>query len=111
MTDEDKRKDREFQCDLTKLQVEIEYFIAGLIGLLAILYVVLRYYGHVPWVPYVVTVLVIIALVGLLLVWFGVKNTGFKEIRKKYIETQNRTGRFRLAILGIELILIETNES
>lgn len=85
-----KKEDREFQYDLTKLQVDLGFYIAFAIGLLAIAYGLLSYYKD-NLLGTVLTDLVVIpfAVVYLILV-LRFKERRFKDIKEKYISTQQQ---------------------
>jgi hypothetical protein len=85
---EDNKKEREFQYDLTKLQVDLEFYIALAIGLLAISYGLLSYYKDNP-LGTLLTSFVLIPLGCVLLgLIYRFKEKGFKHIKEKHMSAQ-----------------------
>jgi len=85
-----KKEDREFQYDLIKVQVDLEFYIAFAIGMLAIAYGLLSYYKD-NLLGTVLTDLVVIpfAVVCLILV-LRFKERRFKDIKKEYIDSTTK---------------------
>lgn len=81
--DASKTKDREFQYEMTKLQVDFEFNFTVLIGLLAIGYGLLIFYRDNS-LGYGLTIAVIVLVALGLVVVKHVQKQRFKEIRAKY---------------------------
>lgn len=81
--DAKRQQDREFQCDLTKLQVDFEFSFTMVIGVMAILYGLLSVYKDNLTLVVVIDILLFVAFVSLLAIYYK-KETRFQEIRKKY---------------------------
>jgi hypothetical protein len=81
--DVDRQRDREFQYDITKLQVDFEYALTGLIGAIAILYGLLSFYKDNS-LGYALTIIMIFVGVILLSIVRRKKEERFQAIKKKY---------------------------
>jgi hypothetical protein len=85
---EEEKENRKFQFDLTKAQVDFEFWFALSIGMLAIGYGLLSYFKD--------NLLGLIVIDGLLLFVFAflirihhIKEDRFKDIKRRYIETSS----------------------
>ena len=87
MSEDAKKQEREFQYDLTSLQVDLEFYIAFAIGTLAIAYGLLSYYKDNLLGTLLTDVLVIPVAVLFLIRVYRFKKQRFKDIKKKYIDS------------------------
>ena len=87
MSEDAKKQEREFQYDLTNLQVDLEFYIALAIGILAIAYGLLSYYKDNLLGTLLTDVLVIPVAVLFLIRVYRFKKQRFKDIKKKYIDS------------------------
>jgi membrane protein YdbS with pleckstrin-like domain len=81
--DTKRQEEKEFQYDLTKLQVDYEFTFTMLIGVIAILYGLLSFYRDNP-IGYGLTIIMIFVAVISLSAVHRVKEKKFQAIRKKY---------------------------
>jgi len=82
--DANKREDREFQYEITKLQVDFQSTYALTIGALAILYGLLVFYRDNP-LGFVLTIILIsVVVVAVLPLVRREKERRFQAIREKY---------------------------
>jgi len=87
MSEDAKKQEREFRYDLTNLQVDLEFYIALAIGILAIAYGLLSYYKDNLLGTLLTDVLVIPVAVLFLIRVYRFKKQRFKDIKKKYIDS------------------------
>jgi len=87
MSEDAKKQEREFQYDLTNLQVDLEFYIALAIGVLAIAYGLLSYYKDNPLGTLLTDFVVIPFAVVYLILVYRFKKQRFKDIKKKYIDS------------------------
>jgi hypothetical protein len=83
---EEEKKNRKFQFDLTKVQVDFEFWFAFSIGMLAIGYAMLAYFKD-NLVGSIAADGVLLFAVLFLVRVYNLKEERFKAIRKKYIES------------------------
>ena len=82
----EKERERKFQYELTKIQVDFEFGFTVIIGMLAILYGLLSFYEDNPLGSWL-TIASIGVTVVFLYILLKLKEKKFKDLRKKYIES------------------------
>jgi hypothetical protein len=82
----EEKENRKFQFELTKAQVDFEFWFAFSIGMLAIAYGLLSYFkDNLP--ALIATNGLLLLAVAFLLSTYHVKEDRFRDIKRRYIET------------------------
>ena len=82
----DQERERKFQFEIAKAQVDFEINITVIIGVIAILYGLLSFYG-MGTLGYWLAIGAILLGMVLLILLYREKERRFERIRKKYIES------------------------
>ena|GEM_PF-5220879 len=82
---EDEKKTRKFQYALTKAQIDLEYWLALGIGILAIAYGLLSFYKDNFLGRVLTNVLILVAIVFVTRIYY-IKEEKFKAIKKLYLD-------------------------
>jgi c-di-AMP phosphodiesterase-like protein len=81
--DTSKREDREFQCEMAKLQVDFEFAFSVMIGVIAILFTLWVIFIGSTLLNLIVSLEIGVAVIGLAVSAYA-KERRFKAIREKY---------------------------